>query len=80
MSAMKASDVYHEHVQALPVAERLKLLSLIADDLVQEVDECRDHPRHNLMELHGLGKELWEGIDAQEYVNRLRSEWDKPLP
>jgi len=28
------------------------------------------------MELHGLGKEIWEGIDAQEYVNKLRAEWD----
>jgi hypothetical protein len=25
----------------------------------------------------GLGKEIWEGIDAQEYVNQLRDEWEK---
>jgi hypothetical protein len=24
-------------------------------------------------ELAGLGKEIWEGIDAQEYVDQLRS-------
>ena len=28
------------------------------------------------MELHGLGAEIWEGVDAQEYVNELRKEWD----
>jgi hypothetical protein len=28
------------------------------------------------MELHGLGAEIWQGIDAQEYVEQLRSEWD----
>jgi len=28
------------------------------------------------MELHGLGKEIWQDIDAQEYVNHLRDEWD----
>ena len=32
--------------------------------------------QRNIMDLHGLGKELWEGIDAQEYVNELRKEWD----
>ena len=26
-------------------------------------------------ELRGLGKEIWEGIDPQEYVDRLRDEW-----
>ncbi len=29
----------------------------------------------NLMELKGLGKEIWEQEDAQEYVHRLRDEW-----
>jgi len=25
----------------------------------------------------GLGKEIWGGEDAQEYVNRLRDEWER---
>lgn len=29
----------------------------------------------SILELRGLGKELWDGIDAQEYVNELRNEW-----
>jgi hypothetical protein len=32
--------------------------------------------RRSLREFRGLGKEIWDGIDAQEYVNKLRSEWD----
>jgi hypothetical protein len=32
----------------------------------------------DIMELRGLGKEIWQGVDAQEYVNRLRDEWDRP--
>jgi hypothetical protein len=37
-----------------------------------------DNPRHlrNLLDLAGLGAEIWGNIDAQEYVNALRSEWD----
>lgn len=30
----------------------------------------------SVLELGGLGKEIWEGIDAQEYVNRERDSWD----
>ena len=31
----------------------------------------------NLMELKGLGKEIWDQEDAQEYVHRLRDEWTR---
>ena len=27
--------------------------------------------------LRGLGKHLWKGVEAQEYVKALRTEWDK---
>jgi hypothetical protein len=31
--------------------------------------------KHKLTDLKGLGKEIWKGVDAQEYVDELRSEW-----
>lgn len=31
----------------------------------------------NLLQLEGLGKELWHEIDAQEYINKLREEWER---
>jgi hypothetical protein len=36
-----------------------------------------EQPRSNLLQLKGLGKEIWHGEDAQAYVNRLRQEWDE---
>jgi hypothetical protein len=33
--------------------------------------------RRSLMELEGLGREIWAGEDAQHYVNRLRDEWSR---
>jgi hypothetical protein len=39
--------------------------------------QTTEKPKHNIMELHGLGKEIWNGIDAQEYVNELRKEMNK---
>jgi hypothetical protein len=58
-----------EEIQQLSIEEREKLLAIIQQGLKR--------PKlHSLLELEGLGAELWEGIDAQEYVNQLRSEWD----
>ena len=34
-------------------------------------------PSRDIRELRGLGEEIWRGIDAQEYVNRLRDEWER---
>ena len=31
----------------------------------------------SLMDLEGLGKEIWAGEDAQAYVSRLRDEWNR---
>lgn len=46
-------------------------------ELVRRLSTPDQEPhQHSILELRGLGKELWEGIDAQEYVNELRAEWD----
>ena len=31
---------------------------------------------HSILELEGLGKEIWQNMDAQEYVERERSSWN----
>lgn len=31
---------------------------------------------HSILELQGLGKEIWGGIDAAEYVRQERDSWD----
>lgn len=30
----------------------------------------------SILELQGLGKELWAGIDAEDHVERERASWD----
>ncbi|MFZ8852392.1 hypothetical protein [Fervidibacter sp.] len=50
-------------------------MAMIAQDLAAETKE-EEKPKRSIMELHGLGAEIWQGIDAQEYVNELRREWD----
>jgi hypothetical protein len=62
-----------EKVQCLDSAERMELLKYLTS-LVSESGIPK--PKRSLLELRGLGKEIWEGIDAQEYVNQERSSWD----
>lgn len=33
-------------------------------------------PRRSLLDLEGLGKEIWRGVDPKSYVSELRDEWD----
>jgi hypothetical protein len=64
-----------EQAKRLNVQERKELVKLLVDSL--DVPETAPRRQRHLSELRGLGKEIWAGIDAQEYVDQLRSEWDE---
>ena len=64
-----------QQAKTLSVQERKELVKLLVDSL--DVPEAVPCQQRRLSELRGLGKEIWGGIDAQEYVNQLRSEWDE---
>ena len=73
MSA-EAYDEILEQVQGLTSDEKLQLLTDIVAMLRHQVTA---RPKHSIMELEGLGKEIWQGIDAQEYVNQEQDLWSK---
>jgi hypothetical protein len=75
MSTLTAEQLYEQQIKLLPAAERLRLVAIIAHDLATTTVATEPRQR-SLLELEGLGADLWEGIDAQEYVNELRKEWD----
>ena len=68
--------IYERYVQPLTDAERLQLVALVAEELAQGVTPLEAQPLRSIMELRGLGKEIWEGIDPDEYVRGLCHEWD----
>jgi len=57
-----------------------QVLSLTPEEQLRLIDEVLSVVRHrvtakpkrSILELEGLGKEVWSGIDAQEYVNQER--------
>ena len=67
-------EIYRQHIKSLPREAQLRLLAKVAENLAVSGEE---RPKRSIMELHGLGAEIWEGVDAQEYVNGLREEWDQ---
>jgi len=73
---MTVEQLYLQYIKPLTVAERLRLLALTAQDLPSYSSEQHEAKEHSIMELEGLGADLWAGIDAQVYVNTLRAEWD----
>ena len=60
--------------------------SLTPDEQMQLIEELfglirqrvtlTPKPKRSILELRGLGKEIWNGIDAQEYVNQERDSWN----
>lgn len=45
------------------------------EENVYSIEDGKTVQRHSILELRGLGKEIWQGIDAQEYVDRERDSW-----
>ena len=71
MMEAKVEEIYTKYIKNLSIGDRLRLLELTARDLVV----ADKKPKRSLLELEGLGADIWHGVDAQEYVNGLRSEW-----
>lgn len=71
---LSAEEIYLRYIKGLSITERLRLLEITARDLAGGSQPRQ--PQRSLLELEGLGAEIWQGVDAQEYVNKLRQEWD----
>lgn len=76
--------VYEQYIKPLAATEQLRLVAIITQHLSNQPSIVESSPKkrlkHNIMELHGLGTAIWQEIDAQQYVNHLREEWDsRPL-
>lgn len=60
-------------VQQLSNTERDELMSAL-----QTLPDttATSSQQYRLSDLRGVGAEIWREVDAQEYINELRDEWD----
>jgi hypothetical protein len=61
-----------DQVQLLSLEDEVRLAEYIMADLRQRIE---GQQYHNIMELKGLGKELWQGMDVDKYIEEERSSW-----
>ncbi len=61
-----------KQVQYLSPDEQFQLL----EDFVTLIRQrAVTKPLHSILELEGLGKEIWEGIDVDQYLQQERDLW-----
>jgi hypothetical protein len=57
----------------LTSTDQLRLLEELAGSLRRQDTE---HRRRSILDLQGLGKEIWRDIEPQEYIDRERNSWN----
>ncbi|MEJ1935692.1 hypothetical protein WDZ92_36330, partial [Nostoc sp. NIES-2111] len=55
--------------------EQIRLIEDLSG-LIRQQEAMISKPKRSILELRGLGKEIWNGVDAQEYVNQERDSWN----
>ncbi|MGI2904184.1 hypothetical protein [Tolypothrix sp. VBCCA 56010] len=61
--------------KSLTPDEQIRLIEDLSKSIRRKVT-LTPKPKRSILELRGLGKEIWNGIDAQEYVNQERDSWN----
>ena len=73
-SAKITFEDYVRGIQRLRPEEQLSLVEIISARLKRTMRKKK--MKHRILELEGLGANIWKGIDAQEYVCNERESWD----
>ena len=66
------SDIRRQ-IRQLTVSDQLRLLEDLVVTVRQRVEAP---PKHSILDLKGLGKEVWQSVDAQAYVDQERESWN----
>lgn len=63
---------YIKGIKDLKPEEQLSLVEIISAHLKRTIAKRK----HSIMELEGLGAEIWKDVDVQEYIKKERESWD----
>jgi len=66
-------DKLYQKLQARAKRERRS----VAQEVIQILDQALAEPsRLSIMDLQGLGKEIWQGVNSDQYIQEERRAWD----
>ena len=71
-----STDPYDDILKRAANELTLEQMQRLVNDLAQRAGRKNGPQHHSIMELRGLGKDIWKGIDADEYVAKERDSWD----
>ena len=66
-------DALYRKLQARAKRQRRSVAQEVAQILSDALETTKPL---SILELRGLGKEHWQGVDAAEHVHRERTAWD----
>ena len=70
---MSTYDQVLKMTKRLNLPEQLQLLETLSRMVRDQVTEAKPH---SIMELEGLGAEIWQSVDAQAYIDQERASWE----
>jgi hypothetical protein len=70
---MTPYEAARKSVEALSPIDQLRLVAELITRLSHQLNP--EQPR-SLMELEGLGREIWKDVNVDEYLRRERESWD----
>lgn len=65
---------YVRGIDKLKPEQQLSLVELLSAKLRKQLG--RKSGKHKVTELDGLGAEVWDNVDVQEYIRKERDSWD----
>jgi len=71
-----ASDLSQEILKQLQKLSPGEQLDVLVDLRTRFDKQAPVHASRSILEIEGLGAEIWGSIDAQEYVRRERESWN----
>lgn len=72
-----SSDAYKEVLNQALRLKHEEQLQLIEDLVVLIRSGQTSRSPHSIMELKGLGKALWVGVDVEKYIDDERNSWNR---
>ena len=73
LNVKSVPDKLYRKLQARAKRERRSVTQEVLAILDQALSES---PRLSIMNLQGLGKDIWRGVDSDQYVDAERRAWD----
>ena len=75
MSEIDAPYRYVISEEAVAEVRRLLRAVPVKEETSVVLSGASKEGTRSILELEGLGKEIWEGVDPRKYINDLRHEW-----